>query len=445
MRDMEWPNEKSPDEEFLADYFSSHQVYEYPSFEASPKEAIEDFDEPIENPQSLKNDYEGFEAALLKIANLDPLESGKGYGYFNEDEEPSDPKVIPKLDTFVSEGIKSESIDLDHIPSNDDEFIEIPFNPEPSYNFHYQNPFTGEEAEYVFKGDASSKVDPVEEQPLAREVPSEAGTFGKSGAERRFMGARSYVDPYPSKGTDEGRKRTPGISADAFNALRRTALFANPETSVRKSYFEVMDPEEDGNSIESDSDGLGNDHMPTSSIKLKVGTNNANDTVQPPKQRQIITFGVSSAISPHSSEITGFSSRVGRGKAPSNSAEHSVVDRAKSAPITASPGNPSDESRGNEEGFFKDLETKNNIFGNTMELDSKRVAKESNQAHPIPWSRGDDDLFSTNANIDSSSHSKGRRGSRRKNEIASDPITAEITITQPAKKSKIMAILTKKL
>ncbi|MDA8196575.1 MAG: hypothetical protein M0019_05100 [Actinomycetota bacterium] len=354
---------------------------------------------------SVKNEYEGFEAALLKIAALDPI-----------DEETSAP-TAPTHFVFDSFG----AIESSEEPFDDEEdIIDIPFNPDPNFSYETFNFAKSEAAKAaeVFDYDEFEEDTPEVTTPVATAADVEVNFD----AERRFMGARgneSLLGGAPKMRRDEY-----GISKELFETLRKTALLASSPKEVRESYFTVAESASDKPNVVPSGDV-------TDDLASKPIESSDSDDIDIMQLRPVLR----NSVGVIERQVTA-PTETAAIQVVTDAQVESIVERARKTKIDPVADEP---NLGDDDGsFFKDLSAKNNIFGTTMEIDSKKLQKQ--EKTNAKWERGDDDIFV--AKDEKHHHRRSKKSSKNDD---SDPVTMEIIMDEGKKKSRLMEILTKKL
>jgi hypothetical protein len=352
---------------------------------------------------AIKNEYEGFEAALLKIAALDPIQG---------DVTP------PPLSTpfvFDSLGDSSPSTPFD----DEEDIIDIPFNPDPDFSFEAvqfeTRPVTQPSELFDY-----AQFEEVEVEDHALQVPAPAAIEVSFDAERRFMGARRNEAQFGS--APQIRREEFGLGDDLFQVLRQTALLASSPKDVRDAYFAVIEVPED---------------VPVA----PASSANASSTSNVIASMEIEDHDIMH-LRPVPRNGVGVMDRVLA--TPKETPTEPVVTEAQVESIVEISRHSQIDpliDAGDVEGetsYFKDLSAKNDIFSTKMEIDSKKPPKQDKENSK--WERGDDDIFIAK---DEKHHHRRNRKADKKND--SDPITMEIVIEEGKKKSRLMEILTKKL
>ncbi|MDA8026850.1 MAG: hypothetical protein M0T78_09980 [Actinomycetota bacterium] len=354
---------------------------------------------------AIKNEYEGFEAALLKIAALDPIQG---------DVTP------PPLSTpfvFDSLGDSAPSTPFD----DEEDIIDIPFNPDPDFSFEAvqfeKSPATQPSALFDY---AQFEEVEVEDHTLQVSAPAEAEIEVSFDAERRFMGARRNEAQFGS--APQLRREEFGLSNVLFEVLRQTALLASSPKDVRDAYFAVIEVPEDVPVAPASSANASSTSNVLASMEI-----DDHDIMQ---LRPVPRNGVGVM-----DRVVATPKETPTEPVVTEAQVDSIVERARHSQID--PLIDAGDVEG-ETSYFKDLSAKNDIFSTTMEIDSKKPRKQDKENSK--WERGDDDIFVAK---DEKHHHRRNRKADKKNDP--DPITMEIVIEEGKKKSRLMEILTKKL
>lgn len=423
---MEWPDENEPEEEFLSNFFSETEEFEFNSFR--PTSFDTDLDDEQENSAERENplsEYDGYEAALIKLAALDPLDN---YDFNGSDAE-------PQTDSKSSEGWMNQ---LNEINENDDEFIDIVYNPNPSFNFEY------------IEVDREEQPTPSAEVEIHQDIPAEFSKMYQSLAEQRFMGSQqSSSDPFASS-NDLPR---PDIST-AFDqirvleTLRRVALLGAEASTVRQEWFPIVEMEMKPTSLPAiDVPGEPGEGTPSATLLNTPAATIAQYTVHDP-----IDSATESQLNIHSNASIEPEARLTpNDELTSNQSEmieleqedHGLTIENVPTASTTLTTDQDDEPHNPKEGFFADLQAKNDMFGSTLEIDARKLAQKLESASE--WHRGDDDVFVGKA-AKRMSRSKSRDRHAKSFEIDSksqEPATEELHL-QIKKRGRIMASLTKK-
>ena len=351
----------------------------------------------------VRNEYEGFEAALLKIAALDPIQ---------EDLAPPSP-VTP----FVFDSLgTSEPFE----PFDDEEdIIDIPFNPDPSFSFETVQFETNPASTPLEVFD----YDQFEEEQVAEDTtppPVVQEVEVSFDAERRFMGARREALIFGS--APQVRREEFGLSKELFEVLRKTALLTTSPKEVRDSYFSIIEtPVSQPSTSNEDS----KENSATSVVESHEVEDLDIMQLRPvPRNNVGIMDRVQTPSKEAPAEATVTETQV-----------ETILERARHTKIDPVIDPEATDDDGS---YFRDLSAKNDMFGTTMELDAKKLRRQ--EKGNAKWERGDDDIFVAK---DEKHHHRRSRKSEKVD--SSDPITMEIVMEEPKKKSRLMEILTKKL
>ncbi|MDA8278140.1 MAG: hypothetical protein M0Z45_08090 [Actinomycetota bacterium] len=388
---MEWSFKDDEDNAF-AQFFAPKPT---PEWTLDEEEVADD---TVVDSDAVRNEYEGFEAALLKIAALDPID---------------DEVVAPLPSThfvFDSFGSTSSSEPFD----DEEDIIDIPFNPDPNFSFEsmqFEKKPVVEPIE-IFDYEKFAE-EATEDEEVAPVLPEIEVNFD---AERRFMGARRNELIFGNNAP--ARREGYGISNELFEVLRQTALLTASTKDVRSSYFTIVE------------DPSPAKLQPEEKISVPLEVEDLEIMQLRPVPRNSV--GVMDRVS--------IAPKEGAANTVVTEAQvESIVDRARKREIEPALDPVIDVEEDSEDTpFFRDLSTKNNIFGSSMEIESKRSRKRDKDNSK--WESADDDIFV--AKEERHHHRRGRKAAR--NDV-SDPITMEIMIEEGKKKSRLMEILTKKL
>ncbi len=290
------------------------------------------------------------------------------------------------------------------------------------------------------------------------DVPAEFSKMDQSRAEQRFMGSQqtdihnenvTYARDAQDRAFDPSR---------VLETLRRVALLASDPKTVRHEWFPVIEVEnpdetttaEQLSSISAIADGLtgiNTDDVPHDSDYPAMNlTALGIDTITSPDSMNDVSDPAETILDSSTTQTYETMSEAHDSSASDtqiytldDTLERALPSDVQSREVIHDPDSDAPLS-----GFFADLQTKNAVFGNTMELDARKLSKSIEASQE--WHRGDDDVFASkgsNRELHSKPKTRAKRTKKHDQTDQLEPITQEIAIHQ-SKKGRLISALVKK-
>ena len=308
--------------------------------------------------------------------------------------------------------------------------------------------------ELIFQNRSANDFLNNEEAEHIQDVPAEFSRMHQTEAEQRFMGSQgqNVQDKKEIQGSTYTTSPKTLNTSKVLDTLRRVALLASDSSSVRSKWFELVDDDEEEDVANNDPGQSALQDEVRETLKLQNYLLDYDSESECVESRTSLDEGtiqtpdvVSPTLNPDSfsndSSFSVGSSSIEDSQSTSSNITNEPIDEPEPL-VSIIPVAPTIEDDEQSVGFFADLQTKNEIFGDTMELDSRKLTKSIETSKK--WRRDDDELFSgktSHATHPAMPHKRKLKKSKSSSTI--EPITQEINL-QVRKHSRIMEALTKK-